>query len=160
MSQQKHQVCLLLGSNIEPERNLPRVIELLRREVTILRSSSVWQTAAVGENGPDFLNMALLIATPLAAAELKEAILRPLEARLGRMRTQDKYAPRTIDLDIILFDGQVVDADLFLYAHRAVPVSEIQPDIRSTKGDRLEEVAQNLLETSQIRLKPDVFIET
>ncbi len=158
MANQTYQVCLLLGSNIDPEKNLPQAIDLLRRQVTLLRASSVWQSPPIGHPGPDFLNMAVLIATPLTAQDLKETVLRPLEAHLGRVRGADKNAPRTIDIDIILFDGQLVDAELFNYAHRAVPVGELLPDLRSPQGEPLEKVAARLSKTDSIRLKSGVLI--
>ncbi len=158
MASQEHQACLLLGSNIEPEKNLPRGVELLQQKVAVTRSSSVWQTAPVGFEGPDFLNLALLVSTFHNASELKERILRPLEARMGRVRTADKNAPRPIDFDIIIFDGQLLDPNLFLYAHRAVPVAEILPGYRSVQGLTLAEVASELSKTALIHLKSDVFI--
>jgi 2-amino-4-hydroxy-6-hydroxymethyldihydropteridine diphosphokinase len=157
--QSGHEVCLLLGSNIEPERNLPRAIELLRLQVTMVRSSSVWQTPSIGSPGPDYLNLAMLISTRMEADALKEMVLRPLEARLGRVRTADKYAPRPIDLDIIAFDGQLLDADLFHYAHRAVPVSELLPKLRSPEGIPLEKVAAELARTSPIQQRSGLIFE-
>jgi len=159
MTLPEHQACLLLGSNIEPEKNLPLGVELMLQHVAIVRSSSVWQTPPVGFDGPDFLNLALLITTSMNARELKEKVLRPLEAQLGRVRSTNKNAPRPIDFDIILFDGQLVDPNLFLYAHRAVPVAEILPDVRSPNGDPLKKIADELSKTTPIRLKPDVLIE-
>jgi 2-amino-4-hydroxy-6-hydroxymethyldihydropteridine diphosphokinase len=156
MMAQEHQACLLLGSNILPEQNLVRGVDLLRKKVKIVQISSVWETPAVGSPGPDFLNLALLITTTLAADEFKEKVLRPLETQLGRRRSVDKNAPRTIDVDIILFDGQLLDPNLWRYAHRAVPVAEILPDYRSGQGDTLREVASVLAETTPIRLKLDV----
>ncbi len=88
----------------------------------------------MGTTGPDFLNLALLVTTSLEAGELKEKVLRPLEAQLGRLRSADKNAPRPIDLDIIIFDDLLLDPNLLLYAHRAVPVAEILPDYRSSQG--------------------------
>jgi 2-amino-4-hydroxy-6-hydroxymethyldihydropteridine diphosphokinase len=158
MSSPRHQVCLLLGSNIQPEKSLARGIELLRQKVMIVRSSSVWESPPVGSTGPDFLNLALLVSTSLEAGELKEKVLRPLEAQLGRVRSSDKNSPRTIDLDIILFDDLLVDPNLFLYAHRAVPVAEILPAYRSSQGLTLAEVASELARTTPIRLKPDVLV--
>ncbi len=154
-----HQACLLLGSNIQPGKNLALGVDLLKQKVTILQLSSVWETASVGSGGPDFLNLAVLIRTPLEALELKEKILRPLEAQLGRVREADRNAPRTIDLDIILFDGQLLDPTLFRYAHRAIPVSEILPDFRSDQGEILAEAASRLAKKTFIRLKPDVQID-
>jgi 2-amino-4-hydroxy-6-hydroxymethyldihydropteridine diphosphokinase len=146
-----HQVCLLLGSNIDPEKNLPRGVELLRQKVGILRSSSVWQSPSVGSAGPDFLNMALLATTSCEPEDLKEKVLRPVEAELGRRRSADKNAPRPFDADIILFDGQLIDETLFHYVHRAVPVSELMPDYRSPEGKTLVDIAADLTKTNPIQ---------
>ncbi len=152
-----HQVYLLLGSNIQPEENLVRGMDLLRQKVKIVRSSSVWESPPVGSVGPDFLNLAVLISTPLEAVELKEKILRPLESELGRLRSVDKNAPRTIDLDIILYDDRLIDPNLFNYAHRAVPMAELLPELLSPQGSTLAEIASTLAKTTSIRLKPGVL---
>ena len=156
----EHQACLLLGSNIQPEKNLTLGLNLLRNMVTILRLSSVWETPSVGSSGPDFLNLAMLITTPMNARELKAQILRPLEIQLGRVRSANKNAPRTFDIDIILFDGLLLDQTLWSYAHRAVPVAEILPDYRTNQGKLLKEVARELVEMNPIRLKRDVLVDS
>jgi 2-amino-4-hydroxy-6-hydroxymethyldihydropteridine diphosphokinase len=147
----EHQVCLLLGSNIQPERNLPLAIDLLQNQLTILQISCVWETSPVGSTGPNFLNAALLAQTPLEQKTLKLQILTPLEAKMGRVRSADKNAPRPIDLDIILFDGLVLDPSFWLFAHRAVPVAEIQPDIRSEAGETLKEIGAKFVSAGSIR---------
>lgn len=146
-----HQVCLLLGSNIQPERNLPlavrelpQAVRGLGEQLTILRASSVWESRAVGSPGPNFLNAALLCQTSLGAEALKWRVLRPLEARLGRVRNKDKNAPRPIDIDIITVDGRLHDPLLWQYSFRAVPVAELLPDLTSEKGERLSEAARRL----------------
>jgi 2-amino-4-hydroxy-6-hydroxymethyldihydropteridine diphosphokinase len=158
MKEAEHQVCLLVGSNIQPERNLRLGLDLLKHQVTLLRTSSVWETASVGSGGPDFLNLAVLVTTLLEAQQLKDGVLHPLEAQLGRARSRDKNAPRTIDFDIILFDGRQLDPNLFRYAHRAVPVSQLLPDYRSGQGETLAEAAARLAKETFIRLRPDVQI--
>jgi 2-amino-4-hydroxy-6-hydroxymethyldihydropteridine diphosphokinase len=147
----RHQVCLLLGSNIQPERNLPlavrelpAAVQQLGEQLTILRVSSVWESPAVGAHGPNFLNAALLCRTSLGAEALKWQVLRPLEARLGRVRNKDKNAPRPIDVDIITVDGQLYDPLLWQYSFRAVPVAELLPDLASETGERLSEAARRL----------------
>jgi 2-amino-4-hydroxy-6-hydroxymethyldihydropteridine diphosphokinase len=160
MTALEHQACLLLGSNILPEKNLTLGLNLLRNMVTIVRLSSVWETPSVGSSGPDFLNLAVLITTPLKANQLKAQVLHPLEKKLGRVRSANKNAPRTFDIDIILFDGQLLDPNLWVYAHRAVPVAEILPDYRSGQGKLLKEVARELTEKNPIRLKRDVLVDS
>lgn len=153
-----HQVCLLLGSNIQPEENILLAVEHLKHSVDILKISSVWQSPSVGFAGPDFLNLAVLAATPLTAAELKEQVLRPLEDRLGRARTADKNAPRTMDIDIILFDSVELDPILWQYAFRAVPVAELLPEYRSKSGSLLKDAAAELSEVSPLSPRPDMQI--
>lgn len=153
----EHQACLLVGSNIQPEQNLVLGIELLRRKVKLLRVSSVWETPAVGSAGPDFLNAAVLVSTRMDAEELKTQVLRPLEAQMGRVRSEDKNAPRPIDFDVILFDHQLLDPTLWQHAHRAVPVAELFPDYRSEAGEVLSAVAAALVKTTPIRLKRGVL---
>jgi 2-amino-4-hydroxy-6-hydroxymethyldihydropteridine diphosphokinase len=153
-----HPTCLLLGSNIQPEKNLSLGVAWLRPIVNIVRLSSVWETFPVGCVGSNYLNLAMLITTSLKAGELKEQCLLPLEARLGRVRSADKNAPRPIDIDILLFDGRLLDAHLFLYAYKAVPVAELLPDYRSDQDEPLAEVASRLAKATFIR-KLDVQID-
>jgi len=153
-----HRVCLLLGSNIQPEKNIPLVVNLLQKRVTVLQASSAWESQAVGSDGPNILNAALLVLTTLDTDNLKEQVLRPLEAQLGRVRTKDKNAPRTIDLDIILVDKLLLDPNLWRYAHRAVPVAEILPGYQSGTGEYLKDVASRLAHETPIWVRKDVSI--
>jgi 2-amino-4-hydroxy-6-hydroxymethyldihydropteridine diphosphokinase len=150
MNQEEHQAVLLLGSNIQPEQNIPRAVAHLQRQVRVSQASSIWQSEAVGSSGPDFLNSALLVSTPLDAGVLKEQVLRPLEEQLGRVRTEDKSSPRAIDIDIILFDGILLDPTLWEYAYRAVPVAELLPGYQSASGEYLKDIALRLGRTTAI----------
>lgn len=123
-----HQVIIGLGSNISPNHNLPKAYKLLDRSISILQVSSVWQTRAIGSEGPDFLNAAVLAVTPLSIVELRTQILRPIENTLTRVRTVDQNAPRTIDLDVLIFDGELIDPKFWDFAHMSVPVAELIPD--------------------------------
>ena len=160
MEEGKHQACLLLGSNIQSEQNIPQAVAHLQRQLTILQASSLWRSDAIGSSGPDFLNGALLVSTPLDADALKEQVIHPLEAQLGRVRTEDKNAPRTIDIDIILFDKVLLDPNLWKYAHRAVPVAELLPDYQSDSGEYLKDVALPLARITPISARKDISINT
>ena len=99
-----------LGSNIEPEKNIPAALQLLGEEVTIKAVSSFYRTPAIDRpEDPDFYNGVAAIMTDRSARTLKFGILRAIESQLGRQRTQDTYAPRTIDLDLLLYDSLVCD---------------------------------------------------
>ena len=149
--QLNHTVCLLLGSNIEGERNLVEALNLLKGEMTLLESSAVYPSPAVGSDGPDFLNAALLAMTPLSREALKEEVFRPIEAKLKRVRTADKNAPRTIDIDLITYDGEVVDPTLWDYGHIALPVGEILPSHM-----KIKEVAMALAHSSAVVRKEEL----
>ncbi len=146
-----HTVCLLLGSNIEGDKNLVEALNLLKREITLLESSAVYHSPAVGSDGPDFLNAALLATTPLSREALKEEVFRPIEAKLKRVRTADKNAPRTIDIDLITYDGEVVDPTLWDYGHIALPVGEILPSHM-----KIKEVAMALAHSSAVVRKEEL----
>lgn len=122
-------VILLLGSNIEPERNIPAALDLLSQATVIEVKSHIWETEAVGSSGPNFLNIAVRIDTAFDVDKIKKEIINPIEQELKRVRTEDKYAPRTIDIDIIIFRNQVLDPNLWEKAFIALPVSELMPDL-------------------------------
>ena len=146
------QACLLLGSNIAPESNLPKAIQLLGLHAEIASTSMVWETPPVGSDGPNFLNAALLVETDLELQQFKDTVIRPVEAYLGRVRTADKFAPRPIDIDIVAWDCLVLDPDVWRWAHAAVPVSEVLPcDTVSESGEPLAKTAQRLLEETPLQ---------
>ena len=158
MNTATHQACLLLGSNIEPEQNIPRAVLLLQAMLTILKVSPIWESASVDCCYPDFLNMAVLVSTSLDAPQLKVQVLRPLEAQMGRVRTDDKNASRPIDFDIILFDDFLLDPTLWQHAHQAIPVAEIFPDYTSETGESLKDVAMRLAQSTPVQIRKDISI--
>jgi 2-amino-4-hydroxy-6-hydroxymethyldihydropteridine diphosphokinase len=134
----KHKVYLILGSNIEPEKNTITAIHLLTQFCTVLKKSSTWETVAVGSKGPNFLNVAVLIETDLSAEAIKADVIGPIEKTLGRVRTNDKNAPRTIDLDIVLFDDLLIEPALWKKAFIAIPMADLLPEQKHPhSGERL-----------------------
>jgi 2-amino-4-hydroxy-6-hydroxymethyldihydropteridine diphosphokinase len=158
MDDPQHLVCLSLGSNIAPADNLKLALELLRQELTVLAVSRAWRTPAVGSQGPDFLNAAVLVYAPQPASQLKNQVLRDIETRLGRIRSEDKYAPRTIDIDIVVDGEQVIDPELWQHAHLAQPVAELLPDlVDPSSGQTLEVIADHLRPLAGIRPCPEML---
>jgi 2-amino-4-hydroxy-6-hydroxymethyldihydropteridine diphosphokinase len=156
-------VFIALGSNIDKEENLPLAVRLLAEMCRVRSVSSVYETAPVGLlDQPNFLNAAALVETELDAGRLKAEVLASIEIRLKRQRQADKNAPRTIDADIILFNDQVFsyeagegpprqvpDPDLVKFAHVAIPIAELAPQMRHPQtGELLGELAQRLLATT------------
>ena len=160
-------VFIALGSNIEPEYNMREAVRRLSLRCGLLAVSPVYETVPVGKTDqPNFLNAAALIETDLTAAELKAQVLQIIEQELGRVRTEDKNAPRTIDLDIALFDDQVLDLgqrhipdpDILKYPHIALPLADLAPQQHHPEtGQTLLEIAQGLPASGLVR-RPDVVL--
>jgi 2-amino-4-hydroxy-6-hydroxymethyldihydropteridine diphosphokinase len=102
-------VFLSLGSNVEPARCVREAVRRLRGVGRIVGISSVWRTEAIG-SGPAFYNAVVEVETEVGPRELK-AMLRRIEEEMGRRRDADKCAPRTIDLDILIYGEQVIEEE-------------------------------------------------
>lgn len=163
-------VLITLGSNIEPERNLPRAVSMLRQNyhLRVRALSRVYESMPISATGgvvldqPPFLNAAALLEsdgyyTPLT---LKFHVLRFIELLLGRRRSADKFAPRPIDLDLALYGDCVMntphltlpDPDILTRAHVAMPLADVAPDWpHPLTGQRLAEIAASLAITADLR---------
>ncbi len=126
-------VVISVGSNISPEKNIKAAENLLRAEQDLIKVSTFKDTIPVPPaHGGDYLNGAFLIETPLDKEAL-EVFLKGVEKRLGRVRGSDKFAPRTMDLDIIIFNGAIVDDDYYKYAFVRDAVDELVPELPEGK---------------------------
>ena len=119
-----------VGSNIEPGINVPRARERIAERHVILAESPLVETTPVGYvHQPDFTNGALLLETPVDRQRLK-ADLKAIELLLGRQPGQDRYGPRTIDLDIVVWNGEVIDQDLYSRDYLRESVLAVWPDLK------------------------------
>ena len=144
-----------MGSNIDPRDSMLRAIEMLTVADRVLLTgiSTIYRTPALPhpnpsnlaahQSDPDFLNGVLEIRTEMARSELEE-LLGQIEDALGRIRTEDRYAPRTMDLDVLLhlpegghpsslepegFSGGTPHPDVLTRAWVALPLFELAPDL-------------------------------
>jgi 2-amino-4-hydroxy-6-hydroxymethyldihydropteridine diphosphokinase len=153
-----HRAYLNIGSNIRPEANLPRALEMLRQHGQVPAVSQAWETRAVGSAGPNFLNACVLFLTPLSAGDLKTQVINPIEDGLGRVRGDDRNAPRTIDLDIALYDDTPLHLNNWENAFLLVPLAELAPELRHPMtGERLSDAAERVLRVTWIIPRPDVI---
>jgi len=127
-----------VGSNIEPESNIADALARLSKHVEVTGISSFYRTAPLlRENQNDYLNGVWQISTSISPDDLKFSVLRRIEKELHRNRESDKYAPRTIDLDILLYGDTVMqednltipDPDICKRSFIAFPLSELNPDL-------------------------------
>lgn len=110
-----NQAVIGLGSNIDPKKNIQAAKEALRQRFSVLKESDFIETKPVNcGTQPNFINGAVLLMTDWDQDRLKSE-LRGIEDVLGRTRGADKNAPRTIDLDVVVWNNRIVDKD---YYHR------------------------------------------
>lgn len=102
-----------IGSNINPESNIQSALMILKKEVQVKGVSSLTKTTPIGiTDQDDFINGAVKICTTMKREKLIR-YLKKLEDRLGRDRTLPKFGPRVIDLDIIVWNREIVDDDYY-----------------------------------------------
>lgn len=117
-----HKVYLLLGSNMgDSKAYLEKAAREIKQHIgRILRASSLYQTAAWGNiRQHDFLNQVLVTESRLSAPELMKTILL-IEKKLGRVRKR-KNAPRTIDIDILFYDKDLINEPELQVPHPQIP---------------------------------------
>lgn len=124
-------VIISVGSNIDPEKHVFKARQILAKDQKLIDESKFIKTSPRGflDQG-EFLNGAFFISTNLDARHLKQ-YLKSIEHNLGRIRTSNKNGPRTIDLDIVVFNNQIVDQDYFQYDFVKFAVDEIRSRNRS-----------------------------
>ncbi len=160
-NEQPDLILIGIGSNLDPEINIPKALQLLSAQVSVLQVASIWKTPAVGSEGPDYLNSAILIESRLTQGQLKSLVLTKIEKELGRVRSTNKNADRTIDLDVLIFDGTCLDEDLWSRAYVAVPAAEIYPDcINLRSGETLLQASKRLSYGENNIKRVDLFINS
>ena len=141
---------IAIGSNIDPELNVRRALRRLHSHPRfVVEAVSDWyESEAVGPVArPPFINAAVRVSTVLDPGAIRRE-LRALEAALGRVRSADRYAPRTIDLDLVMVEGVTVadddlvlpDPDIARWAYLALPLADVAadweyPQLEATLGE-------------------------
>ena len=118
------------GSNINPQLNIKAAKNLLSGHFNILAESHFVTTKPIGDSQqPNFINGSILISTGKTLQQLK-SILKKIEAILGRRDSSNKFGPRTIDLDILVWNEKVVDKDFYARDFVKKSVLELYPDLK------------------------------
>lgn len=160
-------VYLGLGSNVEPQKHLRLGIEELARHFGVLELSDLYENASVGFDGDAFINLVLGLESDASPLEIHN-IIEDIHALANRERGESRFAPRTLDIDLLLYDDLVLDeaplrlprSDILKYSFVLGPLAEIAPDLRHPETGRLitEHWAEydkdsHPLATSNVRLK-------
>ena len=152
---------LSLGSNIEPRRNLVAAVRMLRSHGEVIAVSPVYVSPPFGTDDPqpDYLNAVLIIDSDLEPDDFQDRVVRTVEMQLGRERGGDRFAPRTIDIDILMVDRAVLEIDhrripspeIIERSFVAVPLAEIAPDIiHPEDGRTMAEIAAGFEERLRV----------
>jgi 2-amino-4-hydroxy-6-hydroxymethyldihydropteridine diphosphokinase len=155
---ESHLAYLNLGSNIQPETNLLKAVRLLFEYGAVLKVSNAWESKSVGAIGPNYLNACVLFGTALMQVELKEQVIRPIEALSGRKRSKNKNAPRTLDIDLVLFDDKPYNNKFWEYAFVVIPLAEIYPEYQNPLGNEpITETATRFRQQVWMEKRPEVL---
>lgn len=142
------EVFIAAGSNVEPVKNLKLALAELDESFAPLRVSPAYRNRAVGFEGEDFINLVVGFSTQLDIHSVR-ARLQEIEGRCGRPRHAPKWAPRSMDLDILLYGDEVRDEpdlklprpDLVRRAYMLKPMADIAPNLRHpTLGKTMREL--------------------
>ncbi len=134
-----HRVYVGIGSNIEQEKYIRLSAHYLRNafgDNCNLQLSPVYKTRAVGFDGDDFYNLVACFDTDKSAIEV-EKTLKQIEHENGRQRGQEKFSARTLDIDLLLYDQDIIQADglsvprdeIEKYAFVLSPLADLAPEL-------------------------------
>lgn len=131
------EVFISVGSNVDPEFHAREAVRLLREKFGKLVISPVYETEAVGFDGDDFLNFVVKFSTDHDVKSL-DAVLDDIEESCGRDQDSPRFAPRTLDLDLLLFDDVVMNSgdirlprrEILKYAFVLAPLADIASGVR------------------------------
>jgi len=135
------QVYVSIGSNIEPLQHIRIGLQKLQQCYGKLKTSSVYESKAIGFLGDNFYNLVVEFETTQTALAVVET-LRTIEQAQGRKRPEKSFSSRTLDLDLLLYD-QLIIQDLFIpredilkYAFVLLPLAEIAPDQKHPRQEQ------------------------
>lgn len=154
-----------LGSNINPLENLNSALHYLKEEFGKIKTSNFYRSPAIlgpanKERQSNYLNAAILTESDLDCDFVKFNILRKIEDKLHRIRTDEKFAARTIDLDISLY-GSIIkdtenivipDPDIMTQAHIVYPLCDLDPNFIHPINKLTLNAIQSTMNNSEIIL--------
>ncbi|GAB2944546.1 2-amino-4-hydroxy-6-hydroxymethyldihydropteridine diphosphokinase [Hafnia psychrotolerans] len=144
-------VYIALGSNLaKPVDQVNCALEALAHmpRTKLVVCSSFYRSKPLGpQNQPDFLNAVVVLDTHLPAEELLDAT-QAIEQNQGRVRKAERWGPRTLDLDLLLYGNQVINTERLIVPHYDMknrefmlyPLAEIAPALIFPDGESLQEV--------------------
>lgn len=142
---------IAVGSNLsDPVTQANEAIEALKSipKSTFVATSSLYSSTPMGpQDQPDYINAVVQIQTELTPLELLDCT-QAIELEQGRVRKEERWGPRTLDLDMILYGNEVIDSERLTVPHYGMkerefvlyPLAEIAPNLTLPCGTRLDEL--------------------
>ncbi len=152
-----------LGSNLsKPIKQIEKAIEKIGiiPKSRLLSVSSLYLSKPMGpQDQNDYINAVLALETALSAIELLNA-LQSIENNAGRVRKENRWGARILDLDIILFGNEIINTDRLTIPHYGMserefvllPLAEIPPELILPNGESITELSQNIAINSMVKL--------
>ncbi len=148
-------VYIAVGSNLaDPVSQATSAIEALKSlpQTEFIIASSLYSSTPMGpQNQPDYINAVVLVKTELTPLELLDCT-QAIELEQGRVRKEERWGPRTLDLDIILYGNEVIDSERLTVPHYGMkerefvlyPLAEISPNLQLPDGTELPELLKKV----------------
>ena len=157
-------VYISLGSNIKRVSNTRAGVAALRTHYGELELSSVYESVAVGFEGGSFYNMVIALDTDEPVTTVVQ-VLKDIEDRHGRLRQSPKFSSRTLDLDILLYDNQIIDQpgvqiprhEILKHAFVLWPLAELAPQLKHPVVQQSYRELWAAFDKSKQELKPVGF---
>ena len=163
-------IYISIGSNIDREKNIQHAVNLLVATFSNITCSKVYESEAVGFDGDAFYNLVVKINTGESLKAVLQ-ILKKIELECGRTENNSKkrFAPRTIDLDLLLYGNKIIHnehidiprMDITEYAFVLLPLSELapellHPELKISMGDLWQRFAGDKNKQKQISFLPAI----
>ncbi len=144
---------IAVGSNlVDPVAKAQRGIKAVSdiADILLVNSSSLYRSTPMGpQDQPDYINAVIQICTDLSPMALLDT-LQQIELQHGRVRKDNRWGPRTLDLDILLYGNQVIDTPRLVIPHYGMktrefvlyPLQEIAPELILPGGDSINSLIQ------------------
>ncbi len=135
-------VYISIGSNVERDKNIRKALQLLIKRFNNIDCSSIYETIPVGFSGALFYNLVVMFETDLSPENVV-AELKHIENQCGRVRSQQKFSNRSVDLDLLLYDDLILNQnkvnvpreEILEYAFVLEPLAELVPDLKHPQLD-------------------------
>ena len=135
---------VLLGSNVDSEYWSEEIISILQTCSSVEKIGKPWKTKAEGcADAPNFINRAIKIRGEKTIEDWK-VLFKKIEKKSGRQKSNDPNQPRTLDLDIVWFDGKWIDNPGLSRPYGIIPIADVAGDLKGPDGFSLKQLAARL----------------